>query len=159
MRYVPAQWLVAGSVLGLQSTFKENIKTTLVTVVLLQVTFLRGAFAKAWSSNQTSLTRRYLCFMEWNAYLFNHLVDFLLPHEQNRGRENTLEEFVSDTFIDSFDTLVFYDRENTVERRLVFGVTSLKPALHNTKSYGENSPTRAGKARLTYTGTLTQLQL
>lgn len=86
-------------------------------------------------------------------------MDFLLPHEQNRGRENTLEEFVSDALIDSSDTLVLHDRENTVERGLVFGVTGLKPALYNTKSRGENSPNRAKKVQLTYTDTLTQLQL
>ena len=97
--------------------------------------------------------------MEWNAHLFNHFMNFLLPYEQNRSRKNTLKEFFADTFVDSSDTLVLYDREDTIERRLVLGVTGLKPTLHNTKSDDKNSPTRAKKARLTCTGKLTQLQL
>jgi len=84
--------------------------------------------------------------MERNAYLFNHLMNFLLPHEHDRGSENALEEFVSDTFVDTSDTLVLYNRENALERGLVLGVTCLKPALHNTRGHGENPPTRAGKA-------------
>lgn len=86
-------------------------------------------------------------------------MNFLLPYEQNRSCENTLEEFASDTFVGSSDTLVLYDREDTIERGLVFGMTSLKPALHNAKSRGKNSSTRARKVQHTCTGTLTQLQL
>ena len=78
--------------------------------------------------------------MERNAYLFNHLVNFLLPYEQNRSSKNALEEFVSDTFVDTSNTLVLYDRENTLERGLILGMASLKPALYNTKSHGENLP-------------------
>lgn len=48
--------------------------------------------------------------VEWNAHLLSHLVNLLLSHKQYGGREHTLEEFVSYTFVDSSDTLVLYDR-------------------------------------------------
>ena len=127
----PTDWWSAPSQVS-----RVHIRTTLITVLLLQVILLRDVLVKAWGSNQTSLTRRYLLSMEWNAYLFNHLVNFFLPHEQNRGSKNALEEFFPDTFVDTSDTLVLYDREDTLERGLVLGVTGLKPTLHNTKSRG-----------------------
>jgi hypothetical protein len=140
--------LMVGPVMDFEGASKENIRTTLITVVLLQATFLRGSSSKPRVQTDQLNLRVPLCSMEWNAYLFNHLINFLLPHEQNRGRENTLEEFISDTFVDSSDTLVLYDREETIERGLVLGVTGLEPALHDTKNHGENSSTRPGKPDL-----------
>ena len=79
--------------------------------------------------------------VELDAYLLNHLINLLLPHKQDRGRKNALEEFIPDTLIDPSNTLVLYDGENTIQRGLVLGVTGLKPALYNTGIHGENSYT------------------
>ena len=79
--------------------------------------------------------------VELDAYLLNHLINLLLPHKQDRGRKNALEEFIPDTLIDPSNTLVLYDGENTIQRGLVLGVTGLKPTFYNTGIRGENSYT------------------
>lgn len=83
--------------------------------------------------------------VELNSYLLDHLINFLLPHEQQSGGKNTLEEFFSYTLIDPSDSLVFYDREHAIECGLILDVTCLEPALYNTKIHGEDSyPTASG---------------
>jgi len=63
--------------------------------------------------------------MEWTAHLLDHFINLLLPHKEDCGRKDALEEFIPDTFVDSANTLVLYDREHTIQRRLVLGVTGL----------------------------------
>ena len=144
-------------------TQTSQVQMTLTTVLPSQAIFLRVVVVKAWSSNQFNTTSHghctSRCSVERNAYLLNHLINLLLPHEQNCGRKNALEEFISDTFVDSSNALVLYDRENTIECRLIPGVTGLEPALYNTENYDESSYTQARSTWPTYTDRSTQLQL
>ena len=72
--------------------------------------------------------------VEWTAtYLLDHLINLLLPHEEDCGSKNALEEFISDAFVDSTNPLVLYYREHTIQCGLVLGVTGLEPALYNAK--------------------------
>lgn len=93
------------------------------------------------------------------SHLLNHLVDFLLPREQNCSHEDALKEFVSDALIDSSDAFVPYNREYTIERGLILGMTGLEPTLHNTEGRGEKSHYRSPRTLLTYTGMSTRSQL
>lgn len=64
--------------------------------------------------------------------LLCHLKDSTLTGEQDGGSQYTLNDLAADTLVKAFNTLLFQDRQQAIQCRLVFGGSGLESALNDT---------------------------